>query len=64
MGEWLIGETSLFGLAVHNWLLIAAGVFVLYGAGVALSRLRSRAALSAPGRSERAAARDTPRVRH
>jgi hypothetical protein len=41
MGEWLIGETSLFGLAVHNWLLIAAGVFVLYGLGVGLARMRS-----------------------
>jgi hypothetical protein len=46
MGEWLVGETVLFGLAVQNWLLIAAGVFVLYGLGAALVRMRSRATSS------------------
>jgi hypothetical protein len=40
MGEWLIAETMLFGVAVQNWLLVAAGAFVLYGLGVGLWRLR------------------------
>lgn len=39
MGEWLIAETSLFGLAVQNWLLVAAAAFALYGVGLALWRL-------------------------
>ncbi len=40
MGEWLIGETDLLGVAVQNWLLAAAAVFALYGLAVGLWRHR------------------------
>jgi hypothetical protein len=40
MGEWLIAETSLFGLAVQNWLFVAVGAFVIYGAALGLWRRR------------------------
>jgi|tagenome__1003787_1003787.scaffolds.fasta_scaffold19672342_2 hypothetical protein len=38
MGEWLIAETELFGLAVQNWLLVTVGAFVIYGAALGLWR--------------------------
>ena len=40
MGEWLIAETSLFGLPVQNWLFVAVGAFVIYGAALGLWRRR------------------------
>jgi len=40
MGEWLIAETSLFGLAVQNWLWVALAAFVIYGAALGLWRRR------------------------
>ncbi len=42
MGEWLIAETDLLGLAVQNWLLVAVGAFALYGAALELWRLRAQ----------------------
>ena len=48
MGEWLVGETVLFGLAVQNWVLLAAAAFVLYGLGAGLARMRSRHTGSRP----------------
>ena len=38
MGEWLIAETDLFGLAVQNWLLVAIAAFVTYGLALGLWR--------------------------
>ncbi len=40
MGEWLIGETDLLGLAVQNWLLAAIGVFAIYGIALGVWSLR------------------------
>jgi hypothetical protein len=38
VGEWLIAETVLFGLSVQNWLLVAAGAFLVYGIALGLWR--------------------------
>jgi hypothetical protein len=27
---WLVGNCDLFGLAIQNWVLVAAGAFALY----------------------------------
>lgn len=40
MGEWLIAETSLFGVTVQNWLLVACGLFAAYGIGLRLGLWR------------------------
>ncbi len=40
MDEWLVAETSLFGLVLQNWFFVAAGAFVAYGAALGLWRLQ------------------------